>query len=84
MIANLPSSESPVSTALRAGPRGNGDWPGFSHVYTKIQEGCHKMATTPYVRLSFDHVQAMADLGSGHEERMKARLMWLRDCNFIP
>ena len=69
--------ESPVQTALKAGPRGNGDWPGFAAVYRKISDAADKMGRSPQ-RLGQDHVDTMADLGSGHEERMKYRLQWLR------
>lgn len=33
--------------------------------------------------LSQDHVDSMADLGSGHEERMKHRLHWLRTYGYL-
>lgn len=75
--------DSPVEQARKAGPRGDGQWLGFSYVWSKIQEGCIKMAQDPYVHLSDDHVNAMGDLGSGHEERMKARLWWMREHNYI-
>ena len=70
--------ESPVQTALKAGPRGNGEWPGFSHVYRAISQACDRMGLTPGVARNEFHVMSMADLGSGHEERMKARLQLLR------
>ncbi len=76
-------SDSPVEQARKAGPCGNGDWAGYSHVYANIAKGAEKMAQNPYRRCSEDHVQAMADLGSGHEERMKARQMWLREYGYI-
>jgi hypothetical protein len=41
------------------------------------------MARQRYVYLSDDHVQTMADLGSGCEERMKSRLWWLRTYGYI-
>jgi hypothetical protein len=75
--------DSPVDEALRAGPRGKGDWPGFPEVYRKIAAGAEAMARKKYVYLSDDHVQTMADLGSGHEERMKSRLWWLREYGYL-
>ena len=76
-------SDSPVDIALRAGPRGKADWPGWDSVYTKIARAAEKMAQTRHVHLSDDHIATMADLGSGHEGRMKERLWWLRDRGYI-
>ncbi len=73
--------DSPVETARKAGPCGNGEWPGFAAVYAKIAAACQRMAKRCY--LSDDHVQTMADLGSGHEERMKWRLHWLRTYGYL-
>lgn len=73
--------DSPVEAARKAGPRGDGKWPGFGHVYAKIAQGCEKMGQHSW--LSDDHIQSMADLGSGHEERMKYRLHWLRTYGWI-
>lgn len=70
--------ESPVDKALKAGPRGDGKWEGYDYVYDRIKEGCHAMAQEIYVRCGHDHIESMADLGSGHEERMKYRLAWMR------
>lgn len=75
--------DSPVEKARKDGPRGNGDWPVFDSVYTKISQACEKMAREPYVHLSDIHVETMADLGSGHEERMKYRLSWLRSYGWL-
>jgi len=75
--------ESPVQKALREGPRGNGEWAGYAHVYGKIAAGCEVMARNAYRRCSEDHVKSMADLGSGHEERMKYRLMWMREYGYV-
>lgn len=75
--------DSPVEQARKAGPQGNGDWPGFDYVYIKIAQACEVMAKQRHIYLSHEHVETMADLGSGHEERMKARLMWLRTYNYI-
>lgn len=82
MFGPLPQ-DSPVEKARKDGPCGDGNWPGFGAVWSKIQEACHKMARTKHVYLSDDHVQTMGDLGSGHEERMKYRLHWLRTYNWI-
>ena len=75
--------DSPVQTALLNGPRGNGDWPGWPEVYDRINSACYLMGLDPNVRCSEDHVESMADLGSGHEERMKYRQMWLRQYGWI-
>jgi hypothetical protein len=69
--------DSPVEVARKSGPCGNGDWAGFDSVYRRISQACDKMGAGPHTRLSDSHVQTMADLGSGHEERMKYRLHWL-------
>lgn len=82
-ILNSPMPDSPVEQALKAGPRGNGEWSGFSAVFRMIAQGAEAMARREYVYLSQDHVDTMADLGSGHEERMKARLHWLRMYGYI-
>ena len=70
--------DSPVEQARKAGPLGDGNWPGWESVYQKIWEAANKMGMTKYVYLSQEHIDTMADLGSGHEERMKYRLNWLR------
>jgi hypothetical protein len=70
-----PLGPSPTDIALRSGPRGNGLWPGFSTVYSRISRGAEYLGRTAH--LSDDHIDTMADLGSGHEERMKARVLWL-------
>lgn len=82
-VLNGPMPESPVETARKAGPCGDGQWRGYSYVYKRLAEGAEAMARRPYVRLSDDHVQTMADLGSGHEERMKWRLWWLRTYGYV-
>jgi hypothetical protein len=50
-------------------PRGDGNWPGYAHVWDKLQEAAHSF--TGYSRLSTDHVDIMAAMGTGHEETMK-------------
>lgn len=82
-VLNMPVPDDPVTQALKAGPRGNADWPGYAAVYAKIAAGAEAMARKKYVYLSQDHVDTMADLGSGHEERMKSRLWWLREYGYI-
>lgn len=72
-----PLGDSPVERARKQGPCGDGNWPGFDSVYRKISAGCEKMARSRHHYLSLDHVESMADLGSGHEERMKWRLHWM-------
>lgn len=69
--------DSPVEIERKEGLNGDGDWPGFNSVYTKISEAADRMGMSD-CWLSDFHVSTMADLGSGHEERMKARLMLLR------
>lgn len=76
-------SDSPVDVALKEGPRGNGQWVGFDSVYAKISQACDAMGRARLIRGSDSHVDAMADLGSGHEERMKYRLMWLREYGWV-
>ena len=75
--------DSPVEVQRKAGPRGNGDWPGFDAVYTKISEAAGNMGRTRHAHLSEEHIDTMADLGSGHEERMKARLVWLHTYGWV-
>lgn len=76
-------SHSPIDIALRVGPRGNGDWPGWDTVYSNIERAAEAMGRSKHAHLSQDHIETMADLGSGHEERMKARQFWLRDNGWI-
>lgn len=75
--------DSPTTKARKAGQLGDGNWPGFDDVYIKISQACEEMAKDHYVHLSENHVETMADLGSGHEERMKYRLAWLRTYGWI-
>jgi hypothetical protein len=83
MVSAMVVQDSPTTIALRAGPRGNGDWPGWVRCYRLIYLGCERMARQKYVHLSDDHVQSMADLGSGHEERMKARMHWMVTYGYV-
>lgn len=75
--------DSPTEKARKAGPCGDGKWPGFDHVYSQISAAADVMGRTRHVRLSEEHVETMGDLGSGHEERMKARLAWLRTYGYV-
>lgn len=75
--------ESPVESELKTLPRGNGDWPGFDYVYRQIANACDAMGKIPHIALSDEHVHAMAVLGCGHEETMKAEMWRLRNRKFI-
>lgn len=70
----LTAMESPVEQRRKELPRGDGSWPGFASVYKRISDACDVMGKTMYVALSDEHVNAMAVLGSGHEEQMKYEL----------
>lgn len=70
--------DSPTEARRKELPRGNGDWPGYSAVYLNIASGCEKMARAKYVHLSYEHINAMAVLGSGDEETMKYEQMRMR------
>ena len=74
---------SPVEVARRAGPCGDGKWAGFDIVYLRISRAAEKMGLSDSYRLSDVHINTMADLGSGHEERMKARLGWLMSYGWL-
>jgi hypothetical protein len=76
-------SDSPVEQARKAGPCGNGDWAGYSHVYANLAAAADKMGRDAGFRLSDSHVDTMADLGSGDENRMKYRQMWLRQYGWL-
>lgn len=77
-------NDSPVMREIRNGPRGNGQWTGYDKVYARLQLVAHKLGAgrrvyqtyyaTHCERPSQDHIDVMAALGSGHEERMKATL----------
>lgn len=53
-------------------PKGCGEWPGYNTVYRRLATACERMAQTKYIYLSDEHARAMAILGCGHEETMKA------------
>lgn len=69
--------DSPVEKARKLGPCGNGNWAGFDIVYKNIAKAAQKMAESRSMYLSTEHIETMGDLGSGHEERMKYRQIWL-------
>lgn len=75
--------DSPVERRRKELPRSNGDWKGYAQVYARIAAGCEAMARARYVHLSDEHVNAMAILGSGHEESMKYEQMRMRNRGFI-
>jgi len=70
-------TESPVERAMRAGERGDATWPGFDEVYIAIRRAADAMGASK-ARLSPEHIETMAALGSGHQGRMIARVAWLR------
>lgn len=76
-------ADSPVEVARKAGPCGDGNWPGFDRVYKKISDACERIARAPEWYLRDFHIQTMADLGSGNEERMKGRLALLRAYGWV-
>jgi len=69
--------DSPVDKELKEYKRGDRNWKGWESVYDRINKACHDMAING-VCLTDLHVEAMAALGSGHEERMKSMLWKLR------
>ena len=64
-------SLSPVEEMRRTMPRGNGDWHGYSKVYSRLQAAAYHLAADEYTRCGEDHVAIMAAMGSGDEETMK-------------
>lgn len=75
--------DSPSEALRKKLPRGDGNWPGYSTVYRNIAAGCEAMARDKYVYLSYEHINAMAVLGSGHEETMKYEQMRMRNRGWI-
>ena len=82
-IANIPLPDYPVEQRRRELPRGDGNWHGYEYVYKQLDAGCMAMARASYVYLSDEHVNAMAILGCGHEETMKAEMWRMRGRGFI-
>lgn len=70
---NCPISDSPSEIERKSGPNGDGNWAGYDEVWCKLQYAAHRMASGA-TYLSDFHIETMADMGSGHEERMKYRL----------
>ncbi len=78
-----PMPDSPVEQIRKTLPQGDGNWPGSEKVYSNIQKACHAMARSNDTYLSEEHINAMAILGCGHEETMKAEQMRLRDRGWL-
>lgn len=74
---------SPVEQRRKELPKGEANWPGYAKVYRTISLACDRMGRMPYIRLSDEHVNAMAILGCGHEETMKYEQMRLRMRGFV-
>ena len=74
MTGNKYPTSSPVEQMRQQMPRGNADWPGWAHVYGKLQKAAEHLASNEYTRCGEDHVYTMAALGSGHEETMKGHM----------
>lgn len=53
------------------------------YVFSQLQQAAEAMARTPYVRLSDEHVELMAIMGTGNEELMKAEMWRCRSRGFI-
>lgn len=73
---------SPVEERRQQLPQGDGKWAGYAYVYGVINIACNKMGENPKSLRSEEHVNAMAVLGCGHEETMKAEMWKLRDLGF--
>lgn len=69
--------DNPVDEVRKDLPKGNGDWPGFDSVYTRLQRAAEHLAKGTYTHLGADHVTTMAIMGCGDEETMKG---WLHVC----
>ena len=75
--------DSPVEQLRKDGDNGNADWMGYVYVYRQISDACEAMGLSKEFRGNQFHVESMADLGSGHEERMKYRMMLLREYGWM-
>lgn len=80
---NYVMPDSPVEQRRKELPRGDCKWAAYDHVYANISKACGKMGLDKHAHLSGLHIEAMAVLGSGHEETMKAMQMRLRDEGWI-
>ena len=67
--------ESPVDQVRKQLPHGDGNWPGFDHVWSKLQSAAFKLSDI--ANQSDDHIRTMAVLGCGDEETMK---YWMGVC----
>lgn len=67
--------DSPVESLRKTLPQGDANWPSFGHVWSKLQEAAHYLASQRYMRLGDDHIRIMAVMGTGNEELMKGELM---------
>jgi hypothetical protein len=65
--------DSPVEQLRKELPRGNGEWPGFESVYSRISKAANAMGLSNICGNQF-HVETMAIMGSGDESTMKAHL----------
>ncbi len=63
--------DSPVEVLRKTLPKGDGDWPAFGHVWSKLQRISAAMAKDRYTHLSEHHLHVMAAMGTGDEETMK-------------
>lgn len=63
-----------VEQVRKALPKGSGDWPDYNSVYSQLQKSCDELAKDIYLRCGSIHVEAMAALGSGHEDTMREAL----------
>ena len=75
--------DSPVEKRRKELPKGNCNWNGYDSVYAKLQKAAHKMASNYRTFATDEHIETMAILGCGHEETMKAHLMWCREYGWI-
>lgn len=79
---NAAAHISPVEEVRKQLPRGNGNWPGYAHVYNNIARACEHMARNGLL-LTDEHINTMAVLGCGDEKTMKYEQMRLTGRGFI-
>ena len=63
--------DSPVEARRKEMPKGDGDWFGYDRCYDRLKSATEHLARSQHTRLSQDHIDMMAAMGSGHEETMK-------------
>ena len=63
--------DSPVEARRKEMPKGGGDWFGYDRCYDRLKSAAEHLAGNQHTRLSQDHIDIMAAMGSGHEETMK-------------